>query len=58
MRGRAVGTEIRSATLPVMPPKIVERTLETPVIGIRNQTVTDWVIPNVEPFNVVAVAVS
>jgi hypothetical protein len=51
-------SEPGSPDLTIMPPKIVERTLERPVIGIRNQTVTDWVVPNVEPFNVVAVAVS
>jgi hypothetical protein len=41
-----------------MPPKIVERTLEWPAIGIRDQTVTDWVVPDLQPFDVVAAGVS
>ncbi len=44
--------------LPIMPPKIVERALERPFIRICYQTVTDWIIPNVQPFNVIVVAVS
>jgi hypothetical protein len=57
-RDEADRSEPGSPDLPIVPPKIVERTLERPVIGICNQTVTNWIVPDIQPFNVIAVAVS
>jgi hypothetical protein len=47
----------RAPRLPVMPGKIVNLALKRPVICVLHQTVAHWVVPHIQPFHIVTVAV-
>jgi hypothetical protein len=47
----------RAPRLPIMPGKIVNAALKRPVICVLHQTVAHWVVPHIQPFHIVTVAV-